>query len=261
MGLKNNIMCSRDKTCIFFAGQAGFLIKNKESRLLAVDLYLSDAVEKLEGHQGYKRLMPKLLSAEELIIDFLIATHPHFDHFDVDSMKKLTDNGVSLLCASVECQKYVDELQIDKNRVKYVAPNSEVSYADFQVDFVACDHGKGAPDAVGVIIHTDGFRIYMAGDTCYHEDWVNAMKQRGPFDIIIGPINGAYGNMNEKEFARYSTAIGAKRIIPCHYGMFADHGGNPGVFLREMSKLGAEDIAYLMMPGEGFELKENGYDE
>ena len=36
------------KTYIFSLGQAGFIIKSKSGQLLAIDLYLSDCVERIE---------------------------------------------------------------------------------------------------------------------------------------------------------------------------------------------------------------------
>ena len=74
------------KTYIFSVGQAGYILKSKSGQLLAIDLYLSECVERLEGHIGFKRLLPKILNPFDLIFDCVIATHPHWDHYDVDSI-------------------------------------------------------------------------------------------------------------------------------------------------------------------------------
>ena len=58
-------------TNIFFAGQAGFIIKSSSGQMLAVDLYLSDCVERLEGNVGFKRLLPKMLSPYELKLSLI----------------------------------------------------------------------------------------------------------------------------------------------------------------------------------------------
>ena len=49
------------KTYLFCAGQAGFIIKNSKGKLLAIDLYLSECLEKEEGHIGFKRLQKSIL--------------------------------------------------------------------------------------------------------------------------------------------------------------------------------------------------------
>ena len=114
-----------------------------------------------------------------------------------------------------------------------------------------CDHGKGAPDAFGVVIGVDGKKIYMAGDTCLRMDRVDELKKFGVFDVAVGPINGAFGNMNEKEFAQFAHALGSKLIIPCHFGMFASHGGDPGKFLEIMKNEYPDARSLLMSLGEG----------
>ena len=91
----------------------------------------------------------------------------------------------------------------------------------------------------------------MAGDTCLRMDRVDDIKKIGQPDVVIGPINGAFGNMNEEEFAGFAHALGSKLTIPCHFGMFASHGGNPGRFLEIMKNEYPDDNVLLMSLGEG----------
>ena len=107
---------------------------------------------------------------------------------------------------------------------------------DFTLEFVDCDHGTGAPLAVGVIVKVDRKIIFETGDTCLRLDRVDKFKTHGIPDALIAPINGAFGNMNEFECARFADAMNAKLTVPCHYGMFASHGGNIGRFYEIMTK-------------------------
>ena len=238
------------KTHLFSAGQAGFIIKSKSGQTLAIDLYLSECGERIEGNVGFKRLLPKILSPDELTLDYIIATHPHFDHFDTDSMPLLMSGGGTELFASVDCEQLVAQLKMNdektSRRIHYIRPGYSCTVGDFRIDFINCDHGTGAPDAFGVIITVDGLRICEAGDTCLRLDRVNEYNSQGQLDVLIGPINGAYGNMNEIDFAALCGAVKPKLAIPCHYGMFASHGGNPGVFRREMEEK-YSSVPYLLM--------------
>ncbi|MBR6472317.1 MAG: MBL fold metallo-hydrolase [Firmicutes bacterium] len=239
-------------THIFATGQAGFIIKTAEGRLIAIDLYLSECVERLEGHMGYKRLLPKLLDADELEFDAVICTHPHWDHFDVDAVPQMMANGITRLYCSVECEKLVEQTglkSLEKN-ITYVRPGDIVDEDGFALQFVNCDHGEGAPDAVGVVIHTDGKRIYEAGDTCLRLDRTGEIKK--PLDVLIAPINGAYGNMDADDCVRLAEALQPKLTIPCHFGMFASHGGDPGRFFELMK---VKDLPMLLMTqGEKYTL-------
>ncbi len=241
-------------TYLFSIGQAGFIIKSAAGQLLAIDLYLSDYVEEMEKSIGSKRLLPKLLEAEELAIDVIICTHPHLDHFDEMAVPQMMKCEKSKLMASVDCERLVDKYGIEKSRSTFVKPGDSVVCGDFKVDFVNCDHGSGAPDAVGVVVYVDGKTIYEAGDTCLRLDRVHEIAEKGPIDILIAPINGAYGNMNEEDCAIYSAHIKPGLTIPCHYGMFASHGGSPRDFMKYMEKYCPENEYLLMCQGEMMEI-------
>ena len=235
-------------THIFAVGQAGYIIKTAEGKLIGIDLYLSDCVERLEGHMGYKRMIPKLLGADELEFDVIVCTHPHWDHFDFDSVSALMANGRTRMYCSVDCEKLVKQLQLEyfAENITYVKPGNIVDEDGFALQFVNCDHGTGAPDAVGAVIHADGKRIYEAGDTCLRLDRVNEIKL--PLDVLIAPINGAYGNMDSDDCVKLAEALRPGLTIPCHYGMFASHGGDPGRFFELMKGTGLRTL--IMTPGE-----------
>lgn len=238
-------------TAVFSTGQAGFIIKSSSGKLLGIDLYLSDCVERAEENKGFKRLLPKIFRPGDLTFDVLICTHPHLDHFDIDSVPPLMGDKTKLYC-SVDCEKLVHQTQLEyfSSAITYVVPGDHAVADDFDISFVNCDHGLGAPDAVGVVVKVDGKTIYEAGDTCLRLDWISEIPQ--PLDVLIAPINGAYGNLNEIECAELAEALRPAVTIPCHYGMFASHHGDAGKFYDEMTK---RELPFLLMQqGETFKL-------
>lgn len=239
-----------NKTHIFYLGQAGILIKSKGGELLAVDPYLSNCVEAVEGHIGFKRLLPKLIDPNELKLNVLICTHFHRDHFDIESVPVLMSNGYTELYCAYDCEQDVLNEKLDRKRVVFVKPGDKYKQGAFDLTFIDCDHGLGAPQAVGAIIEVDGKTIVEVGDTCLRLDRISEILSRGAVDILIAPINGAYGNMNEEECAKLANIVNAKLTIPCHYGMFASHGGNPGLFHQIMQKKYPTNKYLLMAQGE-----------
>ena len=221
---------------LFSLGQAGFILRSATGKLLAIDPYLSECVERLEGHKGYKRLLPQILSPADLVFDAVICTHPHLDHFDVDAVPQMLANGKTKLFCSVDCEKLVHELRLDYygDQITYVRPGDTAEAADFDIRFVNCDHGTGAPDAVGVVVKTGGICVYEAGDTCLRLDRIGELPAH--IDAMIAPINGAYGNLNEAECAALAEALHPDLTIPCHYGMFASHHGDVGKFYELMTE-------------------------
>ena len=100
------------KTHLFSVGQAGFIVKSAAGELLAIDLYLSDCVERIEQDPGFRRLLPRLLLPQEMVFDVVICTHPHMDHFDIDAVPQLMSNDRTRLFCSVDCEKLVRSLPI-----------------------------------------------------------------------------------------------------------------------------------------------------
>ena len=237
------------KTHLFSVGQAGFILKSAAGELLAIDLYLSECVERYDGHMGFRRLLPQILLPEELEFDVVICTHPHLDHFDVDAVPGLIANHRTKLFCSVDCEKLIRErgLEYYQKQITYVAPKDTFEVGSFEIDFVDCDHGTGAPDAVGVIVTVDGKKVYEAGDTCLRLD--RAISLPRDLDVLIGPINGAFGNMNEEDLPQLAELLQPGVTIPCHYGMFASHHGDPGKFYEIMMEKNLP--CRLLQMGEG----------
>lgn len=69
-------------------------------------------------------------------------------------------------------------------------------------------------------------------------------------DILILPINGEYGNMNERDAAMLAAQTKAKITIPCHFWTFARHQGSPHDFQMEMNYVAPDLYSYIMAQGE-----------
>ena len=242
------------KTWLFWMGQAGFIIKSAEGKLLGIDLYLSECVEPVEGHVGYHRLMPQIVDPAELDLDVVIATHFHRDHFDIDAMPQLMANGKTQLFCAYDCQNAVENLKIDKKRVQLVKHDENYDFAGFHIDFIHSDHGAGAPLEAAPIITVDGKRILEAGDTSLHLDWKDEYLKAGALDVLIAPINGAYGNLNEQENVDLTAALKPKLTVPCHFGMFASHGGHPGLWKEFLEQQLPNQAYKLFTMGEAIEI-------
>ena len=231
---------------VFFLGQAGFVFKTPAGQLIALDPYLSDCCYR---HFGFKRLMPYILEPRELDFDILLVSHGHYDHFDPDSVPALMANGKTRLIGAKDVRAECDTLGLTEN-LTFISVGDTVTRGDFSVTAMPCDHGELAPDALGLLIEIGGKRIYSMGDTCYRPDLLeNPLLQ--DLDLLILPINGAFGNLNEEQAAQVIATLKPKLAVPCHFWNFAEHGGNPGVFQEKMKEL-APDCAYVLMrQGEG----------
>lgn len=230
---------------LIFLGQAGFVLKAPDGTLMAIDPYLSNCCER---YFGFKRLMPQLLLPGQLEFDYVVTSHAHYDHFDVDSMPMLLSNGKTRLLTAadgvVECQR----LGIPEEKYTVIRKDECCEAGTFRVLGVACDHGQLAPDALGLYISCGEKHLYFAGDTCFRPDIAKDMARR-PIDFAAAPINGAFGNMDSAQAADFFKIVKPKLCAPCHYWNFAQHLGDPNAFIQAMSEDGAPDYL-LLYPGE-----------
>lgn len=245
---------TKNSTQLISMGQAGFVIKSRQGQTLGIDLYLSECVEPIEGHDGYHRLMPQIAYAEDLELDIIIATHFHRDHFDIEAIPQLMANGKTILFCAYDCQEDVERLGIDKARATFVKPGDHHRIGDFEIYFINSDHGAGAPEEVGVLVTVDGINILEVGDTSLRLDWKDEYLQAGPLDVLIAPINGAYGNLNEQENIILTKNLEPKLTVPCHFGMFASHGGHPGLWRELLLEQLPNQKYKIFTMGEGIQL-------
>lgn len=238
------------KTQIFYLGQAGFLIKTKNDTRLGIDLYLSNCCERI---YGYKRLMPYLLDPQDLVFDVLLATHAHEDHFDVDALPLLMSHSTTTLLAAKDAYEQGCKMGFQDQMICLTQDHS-LMLKDIMVHTVFCDHGLETPHAVGVVLEADQLRFYVTGDTALRLDHVPDFLKYGPIDVMICPINGKFGNMNEAEAVQLCAAIRPGLVIPCHYWNFAEHGGDPGLFAEHIWRELPNQRYKIMAMGEMLEL-------
>ena len=238
------------KTTLTFAGQAGFILESADGLRVGIDLYLSNCCERFVG---FKRLMPYLYDPMTLALDVVVATHAHYDHFDPDSVPLLLSDGKAELVCACDVKEEAVKLGLDESRITYLKQGDVYRKGDVNIKAVPCDHGELAPDALGLLITLDSKKIYITGDTAYREDYFKNPALQG-VDVLILPINGAFGNMDAHDGVRAAGIIAPALTIPCHYWNFAEHGGDPFAFMNGM-KNDHPDLPYLMMrPGETIEL-------
>jgi L-ascorbate 6-phosphate lactonase len=235
---------------VFFLGQAGFLFKTPSGKLVALDPYLSNCCER---YFGFKRLMGKILKPDDLVIDYLLVSHAHYDHFDPDSVPVIMENGKTELIGAKDVLVECERLSINKN-VTTMKVDDIIFRDDIKITAVKCDHGELAPDALGLVIEIEGKKIYFMGDTAYRPDLLENDFIKN-VDLLLLPINGAFGNLNETEASKVIKALNPKLAVPCHYWNFAEHGGNPGLFQQEMKEIAPDNAYILMYQGEKLILK------
>jgi len=236
---------------IFWLAQAGFVYKTPEGTIVYVDAYLSDCVHRMLSDvlYGFKRIMPAPLAPEEVEADIVVCTHSHPDHFDYDAIPVLARNARIHFVAAPDCRAEFEKLDIPKDRYTIIHEDETLAFGDVRLTGVYADHGDLAPEALGVIVQCGDIKVWQVADTAYRPDQWQEIFAAG-VDVIIPPINGAYGNLDGVAAAKLARDAGARVAIPCHFWMFAEHGGSPAQFLDACKELAPGVEPHLMAQGE-----------
>ncbi|MHB0859336.1 MAG: MBL fold metallo-hydrolase [Anaerolineae bacterium] len=231
---------------MWWISQAGFVYKTPSGTVLYVDPYLTDSVNRLFG---FKRIMGTPVTCEEVEADYVLSTHAHGDHLDVDAVPVLVKNPHITFVGAPDCPPVYAELGVPQDRYLVMERGKTLKLTDIVVTGVYADHGDLAPDALGAVLTIEGIKVWHVGDSAYRPDMWQDVFAMG-IDIIIPPINGAYGNLDGVTAAQLARDAGAKLAIPCHFWMFAEHNGNPAQFMTACAEYAPNVKPFLMTQGE-----------
>jgi L-ascorbate metabolism protein UlaG (beta-lactamase superfamily) len=212
-----------------WVGHATVLLRLGRSTLLT-DPNLADRVLLVP------RLTPPGLSPGELPpIDAVVLSHPHPDHFDAPTIRRLGPRPAVLFPAGAE--PYADELlQEDKLGL---ARWASVERAGMRLTAVPARHqgGRGGLDFLwnhayaGWVIEGAGRTVYFAGDTGYDPELFKEIGRRFPhIDLALIPIaparpppprpHDAWGHVGPELALQVFEDVGARWMAPIHFESF-----------------------------------------
>jgi L-ascorbate 6-phosphate lactonase len=213
---------------LVWLGQAGFLLKSPQGKILALDPYLSNSCQAIGAPIGVNmdRQIPIPMQPEELI-DFsaLIFTHSHQDHVDPETLQPyLKAGGVGPFIAPHDASDRLRALGIPEKQILLTWPNHIHRIGDFTIKAtLAIPLGPDDLNHVGYLIEVqDGPLLYFTGDTDYNEILSLQVAPSSP-DILITVINPAFRNLSPATAAKLAKEVNPKRVIPCHHDLFPDN--------------------------------------
>lgn len=231
------------KVC--WTGGAGILVSCK-GKVLGIDLYFSNSCMTTEGM--YKRMIPPPWPINETEFDYLICSHEHGDHADTGSMPEWFSKKERILLGPDSVMSLSEGLVSQEQCIAFNRGDQQ-ELGPFTVKAVYCDHGKQSPDAVGFLVTVGGKSIYYTGDMTYRPD-LTAVTGIQSVDVLIIPINGLFGNPTPAQAADMTAMLSPKVVIPCHYWLFVEHGGDPATFIKECNERAPETLCRTTAVGE-----------
>lgn len=247
---------------IIWLGHASFLIK------LGDVLILTDPVVGKLPFTRRKVALP--IAVDELKnLDYILISHAHRDHFDMNSLNKIIKNNPNV--------QVLGPLRLGNLLSKLTSKPAHQEAGWYQrfevkkaVELVYLPsvhwHRRGLFDKNEVLwgsfYISDGVRsIYFAGDTAYHKHFKNISDVVGKQDVCLMPI-GAYkpeylmqgSHLSPEEAVKAFNQLNGEVMVPMHYGTFdiSDEPlGEPVRMLEDLHQQGViQGKLQMLQPGE-----------
>ncbi|BDG08355.1 metal-dependent hydrolase [Anaeromyxobacter paludicola] len=242
---------SSGKTELTWYGHAAFTVRTPKGFVLAIDPWLSNPADPVKD-----------AAAKLGKVDAVLVTHGHSDHVgDAVAIGRRTH---AKLVASFELARqlalagYPEEqagMATSGNMGGTIVLSDEVS-----VTIVPAVHSSGfSPDGksaavyggnpVGFVIRVKGGpTLYHTGDTDVFGD-MKLVGARWPVDVMLACIGGHF-TMDPEGAATAAGLVGAKAIVPMHFGTFPILEGTPAALEKAIAAQGGQTKVLVMKPGE-----------
>lgn len=198
-------------------------------------------------------------------LDLVLVTHAHFDHLHKPSLRVLeardgivVPKGSSSLVRKlgfpqVHEMKVWERLELDELHIVHTPSHH---WGARYLHDTHRDYG-------GYLIEAGGKSVFHCGDSAWFDGFGEIGRRHPGIDVALMPI-GAYDapsgrdvHLNPEEAVRAFAEIGAKVMIPMHYGTFP-LGNEPlhepvDRLLQEADRLGLSDRMIIPEEGVGIE--------
>jgi len=266
-------LLSASSDALIWFGHSSYLLR-ASGRTFLVDPVFSQRASPMPGFVKAFAGTDIVKPADLPQIDYLIITHDHYDHLDYDTVRQLKQKVKHWVC-SLGTGEHLEYWGVPADRI------SELDWWDttepghgFKITSTPGRHFSGRLKPAqtlwgSFVLETPDRRYFIGGDSGFDAHFLEIGKRFGPFDLAIlecGQYNlyWKHIHMMPEETALAAEQLGAKALLPVHWGKFnlALHPWDESI--ERLLKAAADKPYQVLTPALGQTVLLNGgerYDE
>jgi len=168
-------------------------------------------------------------------VKLIFITHPHYDHFDIKSIKNLVSENTVIVCTK-DCVNKLIEEGVNGGNIYYVEPNQHFELMGVKGETFSSyntnkEFHKKEYGWVGYHLTIDGVKYTICGDS----DLTEELKQIET-DVLFVPIGGTY-TMDAVDRAKLANIVKPKLVVPVHYGKIVGDKENVETAIKKLYNL------------------------
>jgi L-ascorbate metabolism protein UlaG (beta-lactamase superfamily) len=208
---------------------------------------------------NYRHGEPLGISLENLPkLDLVIASHGHYDHFDIETFAAYPDKAVPMVVGPdmVEKARAAGFTNVQELKVWESAQIGDITVT-------ACPGSHGV-DEVTFMLQAYGSTVYFGGDSRLIPEMDELPKRFPSVQLALLAVNGLHAMgkqmvMNAQEAAQLAGKLQAEAVVPMHYrfqgGWFTEafilsYDGTPERFAEAAKTSAPSTQVRILGPGE-----------
>ncbi len=227
--LTADFLKSSENIKVIWLGHSTVLL-NLKGKIVLIDPVFSGSASPFSFM--VKRFQPPVLKLEELPkIDYIVISHDHYDHLDMETMEFFSKKDVQFL-VPLGVGSHLVGWDVDRQRITELDWWQSKSIDGLEFTATPAQHFSGRNLFnqnqtlwASWVIKNDTQKIYFSGDSGYDIHFKEIGDKLGPFDLAFVE-NGQYNpkwcevHLLPDEVIKAYTDLNAKKLFPIHWGMF-----------------------------------------
>lgn len=216
------------ETKFIWLGHSTFLV-NIRGKILLFDPVFSNHASPVSF--AIKRFQAPAINLEDLPkVDFIVISHDHYDHLDMNSIKFFKDKDTKFV-VPLGVPSHLKFWGVKEEKIVELDWWQSAKFEEIEIVSTPAQHFSGRSPEGNLtlwsswVVKTDHKNIFYSGDTGYDVHFEEIGKKYGPFEVAFmenGQYNEAWQDVHmlPEQTVQAFEDVKGESLVSVHWGMF-----------------------------------------